>query len=131
MTETNYDYDTSSMSESVSSGDFDIGVFNTGFEAYIDETLSSYDKNEQNKLDILNKTTYTTNTTNTTNTDDPLTTNLSNLPNQTIKAWNGVFNDITSQKISSNMIMKENRLFYITLTLFLICLIIYFLITLI
>jgi hypothetical protein len=128
MTETNYEYDTSLLSESVSSvssEDFDIGVFNTGFEAYIDETLSSYEKNEQNKLDILNKTS----TQDDILENDPLTTNLSNLPNQTIKAWNGVFNDITSKNISPNIMMKENRLFYITLTLFLICLIIYFLIT--
>jgi hypothetical protein len=128
MTETNYEYDTSLLSESVSSvssEDFDIGVFNTGFEAYIDETLSSYEKNEQNKLDILNKTL----TQDDILENEPLTTNLSNLPNQTIKAWNSVFNDISSKNISPNIMMKENRLFYITLTLFLICLIIYFLIT--
>jgi hypothetical protein len=118
-----------SESETVLASDFDISVFNTSFEAYIDYTMQEYENKQKNKLDMLNNIDTNTNTnTNTninTNTNNFDIKNITNIKNNTVKAWNDVFSDIKKKKISFD---NKNNLFYISITLFIVLLFIYILI---
>jgi hypothetical protein len=110
--------------------DFDVGIFNSNFETYIDTTLNAYEKNEQKKLDELNSS-NSSHLSNVLDTEHPLSSKLSDVPSKIIKEWDGLLGEIYSKKsISGIQLNKNNRLFYLTLSLFIFIIVLYFIFTL-
>ena len=110
--------------------DFNIGIFNANFDTYIDTTLNAYEKNEQKKLDELNSSSSSS-SLNGSDADHPLSTKLSDVPSKIITEWNGLLGEIYSRKsISGIQLNKNNRLFYLTLSLFIFIIVLYFIFTL-
>ena len=103
--------------------DFDVGVFNTDFNSYIDQTMNDYEKKEQIKLDELN------NRANDTN-ENPLSTSISDMPYKIFQAWLEIFNSLYYKNTLSGISIKENnRGFYIILSLLILVIILYLLFT--
>ena len=115
--------------------DFDVGIFNSNFDTYIDTTLNEYEKKEQTKLDELNSSSSSSSSSssllNGSDTDHPLSAKLSDVPSKIITEWNGLLGEIYSRKsISGIQLNKNNRLFYLTLSLFIFIIVLYFIFTL-
>ena len=109
--------------------DVDVRIFNSDFETYIDTTLNAYKKKEQKKLDELNL--LSSPLLNGSDTDHPLSTKLSEVPSKIITEWDGLLGEIYSRKsISGIQLNKNNRLFYLTLSLFIFIIVLYFIFTL-
>lgn len=113
--------DVNNVEEKISESefDFDLNAFNMAFDQYIDLTLAEYEIEDDKRLVALNKK------ANPDPGNNPSTTNIGNIGNHTKQAWQDIFDELSTQNVSSTTFFKDNRLFYIALTIFVIAFLIY------
>ena len=116
------------ISEQLQSEDLDLTNFIEQLNFYYDNpiNINATTGEDLDELNLLSSPLL-----NGSDTDHPLSTKLSEVPSKIITEWDGLLGEIYSRKsISEIQLNKNNRLFYLTLSLFIFIIVLYFILTL-